>query len=120
MSMLTEEKERYTILKLQEEKLDSIVAPDVKAQVVLLNKNNQANLIIDLSEVKYCDSSGLSALLVANRGTRDLDGAFVLCGLQPMVEKLVSISQLDKVFNITPTLSEAEDMIMMEIIEKEL
>lgn len=120
MSIKTENKEKYTILKVEAEKLDSLMAPEVKAQAVLLIKSNIANMIVDLSQVKYCDSSGLSALLVANRGVRDLDGVLVLCGLQPMVEKLVAISQLDKVFNIVPTLDEAEDMITMEIIEKEL
>lgn len=120
MSVKTENKEKYTILTVEAEKLDSLMAPEFKAQVVHLTKAEISNLIIDLSDVKYCDSSGLSALLVANRGVRALDGTLVLCGLQPMVEKLITISQLDKVFNIVPTLAEAEDMITMEIIEKEL
>lgn len=120
MGINSANKEKYTIVKVEEEKLDSLVAPELKAQVVLLTKSDVSNLIVDLSNVKYCDSSGLSALLVANRGVRGLDGSLVLCGLQPMVEKLVAISQLDKIFNIVPTLSEAEDVIAMEIIEKEL
>lgn len=120
MEITLTQKEKYTIVKLDAEKLDSIVAPDLKTKVITLIKNNVANIIIDLSAVKYCDSSGLSALLVGNRGVRELDGSFVISGLQPMVEKLISISQLDKVLNITPTLSEAEDLMIMEIIEKEL
>lgn len=120
MSITTTNKEKYTILNVEIEKLDSLVAPELKAQLVLLIKSDIPNIIVDLTPVKYCDSSGLSALLVGNRGVRELNGTLILCGLQPMVEKLVAISQLDKVFNIVPTLSEAEDLIAMEIIEKEL
>ena len=44
-----------------------------------------------------------------------------LCfGLQPTVEKLVQISQLDRVLNITPTVNEAVDFVYMEATEKEL
>lgn len=120
MNISKQEKEKYVILKVENEKLDSILAPDLKSEMVMLNKTGVANIIVDLTAVKYCDSSGLSALLVGNRGTRELNGTFVISGLQPMVEKLIAISQLDKVLNITPTCDEAEDFIMMEIIEKEL
>jgi anti-anti-sigma factor len=56
---------------------------------------------VDLSEVKYCDSSGLSALLVGNRISKEHNGSLTLFGLQPAVDKIITISQLDKVLNIT-------------------
>jgi anti-anti-sigma regulatory factor len=43
-----------------------------------------------------------------------------LTGLQPSVEKLVQISQLDKVLKIVPTASEGFDLLVMEITESEL
>jgi anti-anti-sigma factor len=77
-------------------------------------------MILDLSESRYCDSSGLSAVLIGNRLCRDAEGSFVLTGLQPSVEKLVQISQLDKVLKIVPTASEGFDLLVMEITESEL
>ncbi|MEC8004940.1 MAG: STAS domain-containing protein, partial [Bacteroidota bacterium] len=59
--------------------------------------------IVDLSRVKYCDSSGLSALLVGNRLAKEKKSKMTLFGLQPSVEKIISISQLDTVFNIVST-----------------
>jgi anti-anti-sigma regulatory factor len=44
----------------------------------------------------------------------------VLCGLQRSVAKLISISQLDTILNITPTLAEAVDLLALESIEKNL
>lgn len=75
-------------------------------------------MVLDLSESRYCDSSGLSAVLVGNRLCRDNEGVFVLSGLQPAVEKLVSISQLDRVLTITPTASEGFDYLVMEMTQK--
>ena len=89
------------VIKVNVEKLNASNASGLKAELVLLNKNNVNNIIIDMTSSKYCDSSGLSAILVANRLCKDTNGKFVLCGLQPNVEKLISIAQLDKVLTIT-------------------
>ena len=87
---------------------------------MLANKEGHRNLVLDLSETRYIDSSGLSAVLIGHRGCRDAEGTFVLCGLQPAVEKLVSISQLDSVLKIVPTAQEAIDFVFMEEVERDL
>jgi len=112
--------EKYTAIKVHVEKLDTTVAPGLKSELVMLNANGVTNIIIDLSEAKYCDSSGLSAILVANRLCKNLGGIFILCGLQSAVKKLISISQLDTILNITPTFNEAVDYIFMEEVTKDL
>jgi anti-anti-sigma factor len=68
-------------------------------------------VILDLDHVRYCDSSGLSAILVANRLCKNANGTFVLTGLNEAVERLITISQLDTVLNITNTVQEGEEMI---------
>ena len=49
---------------------------------------------MDLSKTKYCDSTGLSAILVANRLCKDTNGSFALCGLQPSVRKMIEIARI--------------------------
>ena len=71
-------------------------------------------MILDLSQCRYCDSSGLSAILVANRLCKNASGIFVLTGLQTAVERLVTISQLDTVLNITTSVEKAEELIVKE------
>ncbi|PLX05653.1 MAG: anti-anti-sigma factor, partial [Marinilabiliales bacterium] len=56
----------------------------------------------------------LSAILVANRLSKNASGTFVLTGLQSAVERLITISQLDTVLNITYTLEQAVDMVAKE------
>jgi anti-anti-sigma factor len=120
MKFTLDKTERYTIIKLHEENLNSILAPDLKSEFVFFSNEGVRNLILDLSDVKYVDSSGLSAILTANRLWKGY-GCFVLTGAQhPAVKKLIEISRLESILNIIPTIEEAIDFVFMEDIEKEL
>lgn len=95
------------IVKTNVERLNATNAADLKAELVMLGKKNVNNIVIDMTKTKYCDSSGLSAILVANRMCKDTNGKFALCGLQENVQKLIEIAQLDRVFNIAKNEEEA-------------
>lgn len=111
MSFQIDKTDKYTIIKLLVEKLDSNLAPSLKSELVVISTDGAKNIIIDLSDTRYCDSSGLSAILVANRLCKNSQGSFVLTGLQESVKKLISISQLDTILNITTTVDEAKEML---------
>lgn len=101
----------YTLIKVNAERLDTNNAPDLKSELVVVNNEGEKNIVLDLSEVSYCDSSGLRAVLVANRLCEDAIGTFILCGLQPDVEDLVKMSMLHTVLLITQTIEEAEALL---------
>lgn len=101
----------YTLVKVNADRLDTNNAPDLKSELVLVNNEGEKNIVLDLSNVTYCDSSGLRAVLVANRLCEDAIGTFILCGLQPDVENLVKISMLHTVLLITDTAEEAEKLL---------
>ena len=107
MNFETNQNKNEAVVKSQVEKLDSSNASELKAELLLLNKNGINNIVIDLSKTRYCDSSGLSAVLAANRLCKDTNGKFVLCGLQDNVKKLIAIAQLDKVLVITDNQEQA-------------
>ena len=110
-----QQKDNYTVIKVLVEKLDTNIAPALKSELVLIAGNGEKNMIIDLSEARYCDSSGLSAILVANRLCKNSKGTFVLTGLQTAVERLITISQLDTVLNIKDSIDDSEHFIMQEL-----
>jgi len=120
MNFTIEDKGKYTLVTSNVDKLDTTCAPELKSELVYLNKTGVRNVIIDLANTRYCDSSGLSALLVANRLCKSVSGTLVVCSLQEPVMKLVQISQLESVLSITPTVSEATDLLFMEEIEKDV
>jgi len=114
MSFQIEKTDKYTVIRLQVEKLDSNIAPALKSELVVLNTDGVKSIVIDMTNTRYCDSSGLSAILVANRLCKNSNGIFVLTGLQEPVKKLISISQLDTILNITSTLDEAADLFAVK------
>jgi len=119
MKFSIDRQDQYTILKIDEEKLDSTIAPEVKSEFVTLQAEGVKNIVLNMEVVKYSDSSGLSALLVGNRLFKDT-GSFVMCKLNEHVMKLISISQLDKVIDILPTVEEWIDAVMFNDIERGL
>ena len=120
MNLTIDKQEKYALVTIKEPKLISIVAPELKAEIVVLHHEAIKNMIFDMSQVQYCDSSGLSAILVGYRMCRDNNGIFVLAGVQDHVKKLISISQLDGMLIQVPTVNEAVDLIFMEEVEKHL
>ena len=120
MKFSVDKHEKYILVKLNESKLNSLITPQLKSELILINTEGQRNIILDLSLIKFADSSGLSSLLVGHRICKNAEGLFILCGLNEAVARLVTISQLDNVLSIVPTCEEAIDLVFMEEIEKEL
>ena len=120
MKFTVDKHEKYVLLKLNESKLNSLVTPQLKSELILINTEGQRNIIMDLSQIKFADSSGLSSLLVGHRLCKNATGVFVLAGLNDAVARLIAISQLDNVLSIVPTTEEAIDLVFMEEVEKQL
>jgi anti-anti-sigma factor len=111
MNFETTQNKNEAVVKTNVDKLDASNAPELKSELLLLNKNGVNKIVIDLSSTRYCDSSGLSAILTANRLCKDTNGQFVLCGLQDNVQKLIGIAQLDKVLSISTDLKSALEVL---------
>ena len=88
------------VLKLKERKLDSSVSPELKGEFLILCKPKLQSLVIDLTDVEFCDSSGLSALLIADRKMKEHGGKVTLVNVHKKVMSLLKISMLDRVFDI--------------------
>ena len=120
MKYSIDKQERYAVLSLEDDKLNSLVAPDLKSEFIVLKNEGLKNLILDMEHVDYVDSSGLSALLTANRLWSE-NSSFVMCNVHSdSITKLIKISRLDSVFVVIPTLQEAKDYVLMEELEREI
>ena len=120
MHFTLDKNEKYVVVKLHEQKLNTLIAAELKSECLLLNTKGFNNIILDLSESLYCDSSGLSAILVGNRLCRNSNGAFVITGLSDTVKKLIQISQLDQVLNIKATIQEAVEFVIADELERNI
>lgn len=119
MKFTIDKQEKYCVFSLQEEKLNSQTGPLLKSEMILLNAEGIRNIIFDMSDVKFVDSSGLSAILISDRLCKNAKGTFVLSGLNEQMLRLLNISQLDTVLHIVHSLQEAKDLVLMEEIERD-
>jgi len=97
-----------SIFKLNEKRLDTNISGLVKGEFTMLLKvAGVTKLILDLSEIETCDSSGLSAILVANRILNTTGGQMRIAAPSDKVYSLIKITQLNRVLPVCKTVDEA-------------
>jgi anti-anti-sigma factor len=112
MKYQTQEFENYTLVSVNADKMDTTLAPDLKGHFINCATQHPGKpLIIDLSSVKFADSSGLSALLMAHRLYRDNNSTCVIASAGDRISELLEISQLNKVFNLADSVDSAVTML---------
>lgn len=100
MPFLQNEKNDVIILKVDDERLDSSVAPELKAELLILAEGGTSKVLLDFTNVVYVDSSGLGAILFGIRQFRDRGGILKMFGAGERVLHLIKIAKLeDIVFN---------------------
>lgn len=87
--------------------VDVYSAPALKDKITELTRSGQNTLIVDLSNVAFLDSTGLGALVEARAVTAEAGGALPLVCNQERILKLFTITGLDGVFTIHPTVGDA-------------
>lgn len=112
MNFETKQIDDITIFKLNEKRLDTNISGLLKGEFTVLLKVEGVNkLIIDLSAVESCDSSGLSAILVANRILSSNQGHIRLSAPSEKVYSLIKITQLDRVLPVTQYVEQAIEQL---------
>ena len=78
------------------------------------------NIVLNLKELQLIDNISAENLVKVQQKFYETSASFVICEVQPSVENFLDKDQLLEMMNITPTESEAWDIIQMEEIEREL
>jgi len=118
MHYTLDKNDKYAVVRLHEQKLNTLISAELKSELLIINSQGYNNIILDLSDTQYCDSSGLSAVLVGNRVCRNANGSFIITGISEAIQKLITISQLEQVLSISPSLELAIKHV--EVSEGEL
>lgn len=96
------------IFHLKDSHLDTTNSANVKAEFLILCQTDISVLIVDLSSVEFCDSSGLGALLLAERQMRENDGGIMVVDPIGKVKELIEISKLYELIPVYPTVEKAK------------
>lgn len=83
-------------------RLDQTQTDELESVLVQSLEAGQINLLIDLSDVSYVNSSGLRCLVTSWRQARSRGGNVSLCGLNPRISEVFNVVGFSKVFDIYP------------------
>jgi anti-sigma B factor antagonist len=88
--------------------IDLASSPEVrKALLHEVRDNRKPRLVLNLSAVRYIDSSGVASLVEGLKASRDIGSRFILVGLSGPAREVLQLSRLVKVFEIYDTEVEA-------------
>jgi anti-sigma B factor antagonist len=87
--------------------VDLSTAPTLRSHIDELIHDGVRRLVVDLERVGFMDSSGLSALVTARKRILEADGEIALVCTQEPVLKVFTVTGLDRVFAIRPSVGEA-------------
>ena len=107
MNFSFERKENVIIFTIKNQNLDSEISAQLKAKILIICQPDVEALIFDLSNIEYVDSAGLGSLLLAYRQLKEFGSAVILVGVQDLVMKMLSISQLTDLFEYYDSIEEA-------------
>jgi anti-sigma B factor antagonist len=86
---------------------DIYTAGEVRDWFEKTTSKSPANIVVDLSDVNFIDSTALATLVQGMKRAREMNGDIRLSGLQPSVRMVLELTRLDKVFEIFPRQTDA-------------
>jgi len=110
MNLSISQKGEFTHVKIDEQRLDAAIAPELKVQVTQLVEEGAQRIILDVSDVAFMDSSSLGALvgLLKMIGGR---GDLIIAGASGIVADLFKLTRMDRVFRMADSADEAADQL---------
>jgi len=109
MNLKTEKKNNVMVINVKEERLDAHNSGDLKSEMQKLFEEGTKNILVDLKDVRFIDSSGLGALVSGFKNAISHQGNLKLSSLQPQVKSMFELTRLHRVFEIFASTSEALD-----------
>ncbi|MFQ5751825.1 MAG: STAS domain-containing protein [bacterium] len=86
------------VVRVEESRLDSTIAPEFKTELLRLVENDgEQKILIDLQKVDYADSSGLGALLFGHRQAKINSAHVKLLHINLKIQTLIKIAKLQDV-----------------------
>jgi len=107
MNLKTEQNGKIMVVVVREERLDAHNSDELKLEMNRLFESGTKDLLVDLKEVRFIDSSGLGVLVSGFKNASTHQGSIKLCCLQTQVKSMFELTRLHRVFDIYQTVDEA-------------
>jgi anti-anti-sigma factor len=120
MQYKTDLKEKFTVVTFLDASVTSNSVPEINELTQKILSQSPKNLVVNCGQVKQWDPSIIAVLANAQEQFYDNNASFVICALSDTLQNSIDNSEYAEMMNLTPTETEAWDIVQMEEIEREL
>lgn len=119
MNVKIDTKEKFHAITVAEPTLSATMTDELGDCLLPYLQNDVKNLVLILKDTSSIDLAAAEKLVYIQQKFYENSASFVICELQKPVEEFLDQNELLEMMNVTPTQSEAWDIVQMEEIERE-
>ena len=126
MNVKTDTKEKFHAITVMEPSLSATMTDEMGDCLLPYLQNNASlpenqvrNVVLIAKDIQSIDIPAAEKLVYIQQKFYENNASFVICELQKQVEEFLDQNELLEMMNVTPTQSEAWDIVQMEEIERE-
>jgi anti-anti-sigma factor len=120
MIVKSDTKERFHAITMPGPSLSASMTEELDNCLVPYLQNDVKNLVLKMGDIENIDIAAAEKLVNIQQQFYENNASFVICEMQKPVEDFLDQNELLEIMNVTPTESEAWDIVQMEEIEREL
>jgi len=120
MNVKIDTKEKFTVITLNEPYLTANMTVDLESILKSYLAKEIPHIVLNMEKVQKLNEETGEIIAVIQQQFYENNHSFIICGLQKEPEDMLDKMELLELMNVTPTESEAWDIVQMEEIEREL
>ncbi len=119
MKVKIDTKERFHVINLEESVLSANMTEELKQTLLPYLEMEIKNVILRLKSIEEIDITAANTIVSLQQTFYDNNASFVICEMQKSITDFFNQQELLETLNVTPSESEACDIVQMEDIERE-
>jgi anti-anti-sigma factor len=120
MQVKIDTREKFHAITILEPVLAANMTEDLQKCLIPILDKDVKNVVLILKDIPELEDAAATSLVNIQQAFYDNGASFVICELSPAVEKYLEDNGFLEIMNVTPTESEAWDIVQLEEVEREL
>ena len=120
MNVKIDTKEKFTVIKPKEALLSANMTVEIENLLLAYINKETPHVILNLADVTTIEEPAAEKIATVQQLFYEKNCSFIVCEMTDAVEDVFEKEDLMEMMNVTPTESEAWDIVQMEEIEREL
>ena len=120
MQVKIDTREKFHAITILEPALAANMTEELEKDLLPLLEKDVKNVVLILKDIPEVEEAAADCLVKIQQAFYDNSASFVICELSPAVEQYLEEKGFLEIMNVTPTESEAWDIVQLEEVEREL